>query len=155
MTNQVDMEDARSEQDEITILQRIDAEERRKYADRADFLEVMGAVVEALPDALIITDEKGEIILVNIQAELIFGYHRDQLIGQSVDMLVPPQFQHNHAGRRLGYVHEPRLRAMGQLREISGRRRDGDEVAIEIMLSPVVTRNGIFTLSVIRRKRHG
>jgi PAS domain S-box-containing protein len=146
-------------QNEIEILQQMDITERRaaaeRDADRADYLEVMGSVVEALPDALIITDESGGIILANLQAKLIFGYHRDQLIGKPVEMLVPPQFHHSHVQNRVGYVREPRLREMGQLKEITGRRRDGQDISIEIMLSPVVTRKGIFTIAVIRRKRHG
>jgi PAS domain S-box-containing protein len=141
--------------DEIALLQQIDSRERLKAAERAAFFEIMGTVVEALPDALIITDEAGEIILANAQAELIFGYHRDQMIGHPVEMLLPERFQQNHASLRAGYVAEPRLRSMGDLREIKGRRRDGREVAVEIMLSPVVTRAGIYTLAVVRRKRHG
>jgi PAS domain S-box-containing protein len=149
------MSDHSSAPDELALLQEIDATERRRAAERAAFFEIMGTVVEALPDALIITDEAGEIILANAQAELIFGYHRDQMIGQAVEMLLPERFQHSHAAYRAGYVAEPRVRSMGDLREISGRRRDGQEIWVEIMLSPVVTRSGIYTLAVVRRKRHG
>src|ERR1700761_8464873 len=95
--------------DEIALLQQIDSRERLKAAERAAFFEIMGTVVEALPDALIITDEAGEIILANAQAELIFGYHRDQMIGHPVEMLLPERFQQNHASLRAGYVAEPRL----------------------------------------------
>ncbi len=138
--------DTASGQDELTILKRIDFEERRRAAARdvarAEYLEVMGAVVESLPDAFLIAGEKGEIILANVQTELIFGYHREQLIC-------------SHAADRGRYQFDPHLRARGRLREITGRRQDGTEVAIGIMLSPVVTRRSISTLPVIRRKRNG
>jgi PAS domain S-box-containing protein len=149
------MADKTSAPDELELLQQIDVAERHKAADRAAFFEIMGTVVEALPDALIITNEAGEIILANAQAELIFGYHRDQLIGRPVEMLLPERFKHSHADHRSHYISEPRIRSMGDLREISGRRRDGQEVPVEIMLAPVVTRVGIHTLAVVRRKRNG
>jgi PAS domain S-box-containing protein len=149
------MPDQSSAPDELALLQQIDATERRRAAERAAFFEIMGTVVEALPDALVITDEAGEIILVNAQAELIFGYHRDQMIGQVVEMLMPERFQQSHAAHRAEYLLEPRLRAMPDRREIIGRRRDGQEMSLAIMLSPVVTRSGIYTLAVVRRKRNG
>jgi len=141
--------------DEIAILEQMDTEERRVAAERAGFLEIMGAVVEALPDALLIVNEDGLITLANAQAELIFNYHRDQMVGQTVEMLLPDRFRNGHLGHRVSYFFEPRVRAMGDFREIMGRRRDGKEVAVEIMLAPVITRSGTYALAVVRRKRNG
>jgi PAS domain S-box-containing protein len=144
--------------DELTLLQQIDAAERRKVADRAafqaEFFEIMATVVEALPDALIIVNEAGEITLLNAQAELLFGYHRDQLIGKTIEILLPERFRSSHIEHRASCLAEPRVRSMGSLGEIVCRRRDGQEVRAHIMLSPVVTRAGIYTLSVVRRRRH-
>jgi PAS domain S-box-containing protein len=154
-----EMDEERGGRDEIAILQRIDARESRKAAereaDRADYLEVMGAVVEALPDALIIADENGEIVLANTAAKLLFGYHKDQLIGQPVEKLIPERHRHSHVRNRTDYVLDPRQRAMGELKDITCQRRDGKEVSIGIMLAPIVTRRGVFTIAVVRRKRHG
>jgi PAS domain S-box-containing protein len=115
----------------------------------------MGAVVEALPDALIISDESGEIVLANAAAKLLFGYHKDQLIGQPVEMLIPERCRQNHVRSRAEYLLEPRQRQMGALQEITCQRRDGKEVPVGIMLAPIVTRRGVFTIAVVRRKRHG
>lgn len=145
--------------DVIARLEQIDAEERERAqardADRKEFFDFMASVVDALPDALIVSNEAGEIILANGQAELIFGYHRTQLIGQPVELLVPDHARCVHAGHREKFFEQPQIRYMGAGKQLTALRRDGREIKVEIMLAPVVTRRGIYALAVLRRTRHG
>ena len=95
------------------------------------------AVVEMAPDAIVMTDPEGRITLVNHQTETLFGYRRDELIGQSVDLLVPERFRRIHPAHRAAYAADPRLRPMGALQDLFGRRADGTEFPIEINLGPM------------------
>ena len=108
------------------------------------------ALLEAAPDAIVIADRSGRIELVNAQAERIFGYPRDRLIGQPIEVLVPERLQGRHAGHREGYFRQPRVRAMGEGLELHGRRADGSEFPVAISLSPVETAEGALTIAAIR-----
>jgi len=104
------------------------------------------AVVEAVPSALLLVDDKGMIALANLQAEALFGYPRAELIARPVDTLSPERVRVAHAGMRDGYAKDPRNRAMGAGRALSVRRKDGAEIAVEVALSPMPTAQGLFTL---------
>jgi PAS domain S-box-containing protein len=108
------------------------------------------AILEAIPDAVAAVNQQGVIIQVNSQTEAMFGYTRDELIGQRVEMLVPERQRPQHQGHRDHFHQQPKIRRMGSGLDLSGRRRDGTEFPVEISLSPVATGNGSMVLSVIR-----
>jgi diguanylate cyclase (GGDEF)-like protein/PAS domain S-box-containing protein len=107
-------------------------------------------LVESAPDAMVIVGKDGKITLVNSQTEKLFGYNRTELIGQPVETLIPQRFRGDHVTHRGGYVGAPRRRAMGEGRELFGRRTDGSEFAIEISLSPLQVGDEVTVTSVIR-----
>jgi PAS domain S-box-containing protein len=107
------------------------------------------AAFESCPSGMIMTDDSGRILLVNRETERLFGYRRDELIGQLVDVLVPERYRGHHPEHRTRYLEHPDARPMGAGRELYGSRKDGSEVAIEIGLNPVRTDEGMFVLSSI------
>lgn len=121
----------------------VDLTERR----RAD--EQFRLAIEAAPNGMMLVDAAGRITLVNRQIELLFGYARDELIGRSVDELVPSRYRPGHASSRASFYAHPTARPMGAGRELHAVRRDGREFPVEIGLSPLRTAAGLFVLSSI------
>jgi PAS domain S-box-containing protein len=107
-------------------------------------------LLEAAPDAIVIVDRAGNIVLVNALTESMFGYPRTELLGQPVEMLLPDQLRERHTAHRHGFTAAPRARSMGSGLQLSGRRRDGSEFPIEISLSPLETDEGMLVSSSIR-----
>ncbi|HEX5740150.1 MAG TPA: PAS domain S-box protein, partial [Pilimelia sp.] len=107
-------------------------------------------MLEAVPDALLLVGEDGTIELVNAQAERLFGYRRAELVGRSVDILVPGAARASHPDRRAAYLREPRARAMGHGATLAARRRDGSEFPAEISLSAIRTPDGIAVAAAVR-----
>jgi len=107
-------------------------------------------LLETLPDAIVAVDRAGTIVQVNSQTQELFGYDRDELIGQKVEMLVPENYRREHHHHRENFAQTPKARRMGAGLDLFGRRRNGSEFPVEISLSPVSTEHGIFVLSAIR-----
>jgi PAS domain S-box-containing protein len=107
-------------------------------------------LVEAAPDAFVGIDEKGEIVLVNSQTEALFGYPREELLGQAVEALIPERFHEAHPDHRSGYFEEPRTRTMGAGVELYGVRKDGTEFSAEISLSSIDTGDGTLATASVR-----
>jgi PAS domain S-box-containing protein len=108
------------------------------------------ALLASAPDAIVIVDRAGRIVIANSQAEQMFGYRRSELVGQSVDILLPERLRANHAGHRAGYVTEPHTRPMGVGLDLVAERKDGSIFPVEISLSPLETESGLLITSVIR-----
>jgi len=107
-------------------------------------------LMESAPDAMVIVGANGRIVLVNRQTEQLFGYDRDELLGQPVEILIPEQFRSRHAAHRTGFVDDPKVRPMGAGLELFGVRRDGTEFPVEISLSPMETDEGRLVSAAVR-----
>jgi len=129
----------------------------RDITERKHSVEQFRLAIEAAPTGMLMMDESGAIVLVNAQVEKLFGYPRTELLGQRIEMLVPPRFRDRHPEFRATFFGDPRARAMGGGRELYGLRRDGSEIPIEIGLNPLRTPEGNFVLSsvvdITERKR--
>lgn len=111
--------------------------------------ELFRLVVEAAPNAILVTDSSGRIELVNQQAEKLFRYSRDELLGKQVEILIPQRFRHHHPSLRGMFMADPTTRAMGAGRDLFACTRDGEEIPIEIGLNPIHTPEGTRVLSSI------
>jgi diguanylate cyclase (GGDEF)-like protein/PAS domain S-box-containing protein len=107
-------------------------------------------LLDAAPDAMIIADSSGTIIYANHHTATLFGYLSDELIGKQIEMLLPERFRRGHPGLRVSYARNPRLRSMGQNRQLYARHRNGVEFQVEIRLSALQTEEGLLILSTIR-----
>lgn len=107
------------------------------------------SMVEASPAAIIMTGAKGEVRYANIETERMFGYRREDLIGRSIDLLVPARLRRLHASFRQGFVANPSRRAMGVGRDLKARRRDGSEFPVEVGLVPVETPSGLVVTAMV------
>jgi PAS domain S-box-containing protein len=121
----------------VDITQRKRAEEKFRLA------------VESAPSGMVMSNRDGEIVLVNLQTEKMFGYPRDALLGQPIEILVPDRYRAKHPHYRDVFFAKPAARPMGAGRDLRGRRRDGSEFPVEIGLTPIETEEGLFVLSSI------
>lgn len=106
-------------------------------------------MVEGAPNAMVLVNQDGTIEMLNAQTEKIFGYNRADLLGQSIDILLPERFRHHHPQQRDSFFADPSPREIGIGRDLFGRRQDGSEFPVEIGLNPIETEEGIKVLSAI------
>jgi len=132
----------------------------RDISERRKATEQFRLAIEAAPTGMLMMDRMGRIVLVNAQVEKLFGYPREELLGQRIEMLVPERFRSRHPDFRQAFFGDPKARAMGGGRELHGLRKDSSEVPVEIGLNPLQTPEGDFVLGSVvditeRRRAEG
>lgn len=123
---------------------------REELAKARSTEEQFRGLVESAPDAVVVVDQTGHIVLVNKQTEMLFGYAREALLGQTIEILLPEPLRERHLGHRNGYLGTPGIRPMGSGIDLTARRKDGSEIPVEISLSPLQTQNGMLVSASIR-----
>src|SRR6266542_2652567 len=122
----------------------------RDVGDRKKAEQKFRSLLESAPDAIVIVNQDGEIVLVNHQTEKLFGYPRVELLGEKIEILIPERYKHRHHTDRDNFFSQPRVRGMGAGLNLFGKRRDGTEFPVELSLSPLPTEEGLLISSAIR-----
>lgn len=130
----------------LAVVSHTGAERSIRPEPEAKFKELL----EAAPDAMVLVDAGGKIDLVNSQAEALFGYTREELLGQPLEILIPQRYREDHVKHRQSYSKAPRVRRMGAALELFGSRKNGSEFPVEVSLSPLKTSTGVMVMSAIR-----
>jgi polar amino acid transport system substrate-binding protein len=122
----------------------------RDITERKAAQERFEALLESAPDGMVVSDKTGNIVLVNSQAETIFGYSREELIGNNVDMLVPEEIRAAHPGKRASFYADPKRLSMGFRGDFYGVSKDGRKVPLDVGLSPIETEEGLLVVASVR-----
>ncbi|MCA9421723.1 MAG: PAS domain S-box protein [Nitrospira sp.] len=117
--------------------------------DLGDKERRLRVLIDAFPSGMLIVDHLGKVLFANTLIETLFGYSQHELIGQSVDRLVPDRFQQEHSEHRITFLHHPSSRSMGAGRDLFARRKDGSEFPVEVGLNPIDTPEGLLVLSSV------
>lgn len=121
-------------------------------------ISYLTTIIDSVPTAVVVVNQDGDMVLVNTQTELLFGYSRDELLGSQIDILVPDRFRDKHPALRIEFTNNPKTRPMGAGRDLFGLRKDGIQFPVEIGLNPISTDQGLFVIGAIvditERKRH-
>jgi PAS domain S-box-containing protein len=133
-----------------TALEAAAGQQRRAEAAMRQSQVMFQSFFEAAPDAVVAVEPGGLIVQANSQAARLFGYPHEQMLGRPVEQLIPERFRQQHTAHRTGFVTAPRPRPMGSGLELFGRRKDGSEFPVDIMLGPVWTADGLVVLSTVR-----
>lgn len=123
----------------------------RKLADVEIDPTMWPQIVDSLPDGLIVISEVGRIHLVNVQIELMFGYHRSKLIGEPVHMLLAPTLAATHAAHLERFFASPSARPMNLAKHLPGRHASGRTITVQISIGPLISEAGVFGLAIVRR----
>ena len=119
-------------------------------SDLRERQEMFELLFDSAPDALLVTDEAGKIRAINKQSVALFGYQREELLGKSVDILVPEDLRPGHSSHREQYFHAPTVRPMGRGLNLSARRKDGTLCPVDLTLSPMRSKDGNVVLTAVR-----
>lgn len=139
----------RFEMDPRRQVEHVNTELRKEIVDRRRAERLFRALLESAPDAMVVADQEGRIILVNAVTEKLFGFSRDELLGKSTEFLVPPRLKQIHVDYRERYRRNPRLKSQGRGLELEGQRKDGTVFPAEISLGPVETDEGLLVVCAI------
>ena len=107
-------------------------------------------LLETAPDAMVIVNKQGQIVLINAQTEKMFGYNKQELLGNAVEILIPDEFMKSHQSHRDRYMEKPKTRGMGEGMNLSGKKKSGETFPVEVSLSPLKTDEGLFVSAAIR-----
>lgn len=133
-----------------SVLALANARLQREITQRRQAEERFRGMLEAAPDAMVIVNQHRQIVLVNTRAESLFGYDRSELLGQSVEMLMPERYRQAHSNYGDSYIVAPRPRSMGETLDLFALRRDGTEFPVELSLSPLLTGGTHLVITAIR-----
>jgi PAS domain S-box-containing protein len=125
------------------------SEQRRAQDELRRSEERFHSAMESAPNAMIMVNRGGRIEMLNLQAEVVFGYSRDELLGEPIEMLIPERFRRVHPGDRMTFFADPKARPMGAGRDLYALKKDGSEFPVEIGLSPIETEEGLMVLASI------
>jgi diguanylate cyclase (GGDEF)-like protein/PAS domain S-box-containing protein len=136
--------------DDLVLISSKDITELKALRDAKLIRSRFGNVLDSTPDGIVMINSTGRIVLVNTQAEKLFGYQKGELLTQAVEALLPHRFRSMHVGHRANYFAQSHTRTMGAGQDLHGMRKDGVEFPVEVSLSPVETDEGVFSMSAIR-----